>query len=379
MPDPAAPSASPAHVRRIGDDSAFLALREDWNRLAALTRADDVFLRHEWFDAAWQWLGHERRLAILGVEQNGELIGICPLVHGVRSRHHLRIRCLEFLKIPDTQGCDILAAPAHRERVIDAVFEHLARRETAWDLLDLRTIPEDSPTLAAARAAARRHGLAWQAHPHERNPGIDLQGTWQDFYGRRSRRLKKGNNHVANRLRRSGAKLEIIQLKDCREIGNALEDAIAVSAASWKTTTGLTLDQAAPGAFIRRLTEHACREGWLSLWLLKLDGKVAAMEYQLHYEGIVSALRADFDKAFDELSPGTYLNWKILEALFDSDAKYYAMGPGQNDYKLRWAEEFPELYRFAAYNRSLRGWLLSLVDLRLKPFLAKRSARVETP
>lgn len=374
----AAVSPCVADIVVIEEAAAFEDLKQDWNRLALLTRPDSVFLRHEWFDAAWQWLRREHALSVLRVEREGEVIGLCPLVRTRKVRHRLGLRCLEFMTIPDTQECDILALPSCHGAVVAAMFRHLAQRGD-WDLLDLRTLPADSPTLAAAEATAMEEGLAWQRHAHECNPGIRLEGPWQEYYGRRSRRLKKGNNHVANRLRRSGTSVEIVHLADCRGMEDAFEALVSVSAASWKRETGLTLDQPGPGAFIRRLTEHACREGWASLWLLRLDGKVAATEYQLQYHGIVSALRADFDSSFDEFSPGTYLNWKILEALFEGGRHYYAMGPGQNDYKLRWAEEYPQLHRFVAYNRTLRGRLLSGIDLYLKPLLHRDAGEGERP
>ena len=41
-------------VVRITDAAAFAALKIEWNRIAALSGVPSVFLRHEWFDAAWQ-------------------------------------------------------------------------------------------------------------------------------------------------------------------------------------------------------------------------------------------------------------------------------------------------------------------------------------
>ena len=140
-----------------------------------------------------------------------------------------------------------------------------------------------------------------------------------------------------------------------------------LSSKSWKNSTGLTLDNPGPSAFISRLTGHAHKQGWLSVWLLKFDDTPVAMEYQLVYDGVISALRSDYDPAYEKLSPGTYLNWKMLEQLFNEDYGYYSMGPGGNTYKFRWAEEFPDQYRMTLYNRTWRGRLLGLLELKLRP------------
>jgi CelD/BcsL family acetyltransferase involved in cellulose biosynthesis len=82
---------------------------------------------------------------------------------------------------------------------------------------------------------------------------------------------------------------------------------------------------------------------------------------------VISALRSDYDPAYENLSPGTYMNWKMLEQLFNEDYRYYSMGPGGNTYKFRWAEELPDQYRMTLYNRTWRGRLLDLLELKSRP------------
>ena len=85
----------------------------------------------------------------------------------------------------------------------------------------------------------------------------------------------------------------------------------------------------------------------------------------------VHALRADFDEACAQLSPGTYLNWKILETLFGAGLSRYYMGPGENAYKLRWSITGDPLITAHSYSPSLRGRTLSIWDLDLKPRLRR--------
>jgi CelD/BcsL family acetyltransferase involved in cellulose biosynthesis len=115
------------------------------------------------------------------------------------------------------------------------------------------------------------------------------------------------------------------------------------------------------------LTQHAQQRQWLSLWILELDSIPVAMEYQLIYGGHVYALRADFRSAYHDLSPGTYLNWKLLERLFATDLTAYHMGIGENPYKLRWTEEFHEHWRLLIFGKTMRGRLLRAAKTHLKP------------
>jgi len=362
----------PLDVSCIDNESGFQALAKDWNHLAELTLSDSVFLRHEWFDAAWKWLKQDSKMAILCVRRHQSLLGICPLILRNTKDSGIRIRSLEFMSVPDTQYCDILADPCERSEVISALTQYLCSSHMKWDRLLLSKLGADSDIASIFPKYVKQSTLAVRVQDDGTNPGIPLDCTWEEFYSRRSRRLKKGNNHASNRLHKSGRLVELTHVdassKCWENVSQILDIAIGISSRSWKNKTGLTLENPGPSAFIRRLTEHAHRFGWLSLWLLEFDGVPVAIEYQLVYDGIVTALRADYDPAFEELSPGTYLNWKMLEQLFGKSYQYYSMGPGENAYKLRWAEEYPKQYRITLYNKTVRGRMLGAVNLKLHPF-----------
>jgi CelD/BcsL family acetyltransferase involved in cellulose biosynthesis len=144
----------------------------------------------------------------------------------------------------------------------------------------------------------------------------------------------------------------------------------------------VSLDHPGPRAFIERLTAHAADAGWLSLWLIELDGRPAAMEYQILYAGRVHALRGDFDPEFDSLSPGTYLHHHQLRALFEEPGMdTYLMGQGANPYKLRWSSEGLTLQGLRAWSPTPSGRLLRAWERRIRPMArgALERLRPRTP
>ena len=365
----------------IDKEDVFRDLISDWNRLAVASGQSSIFLRHEWFDASWEWLKSECVLRIVCIRKNDAVIGICPLIRYRRRINGMKVRVIEFLSIPDTQLCDLLVAASDHQLVVDALVEHLLAVKHEWDMINLQKLPSGSLTPDALSVAMRKHMLQTKVRVAASNPGLSLIDEWQVFYARRSRRLKKGNNLVANRLKRTYKKIDLDWIRgvdvDPRSVDNAMQIAITLSSRSWKKETGLTLENAGPGAFVRTLTRHAQKQGWLSLWILYLDGIPVAMEYQLAYNGHVHALRADFDMTYEESSPGTYLNWKILEALFNEDLMYYHMGPGDNPYKIRWAEDHAPLYQLIVFGTTVRGRILGLLEGRLRP-IARRIIKKST-
>jgi CelD/BcsL family acetyltransferase involved in cellulose biosynthesis len=362
-------------VRWITDEAEFLTLREPWNRLVPAARGRDLFLRHEWFDAAWQWRKNERcTLRIALVSRGAQLIGICPLVLQATQHGGLPARRLEFLSVPDTQFCDLVCDRAEAAAVGAAMLSALRDRAREWDVLDLRYLTEDAAAAVLAQHGAGRAGVECERTPWDVNSYIDLTESWEAFYGRRSRSLKKANNLAANRLRKAG-NLELQWMRgECarpERSDSLLEELVAVSAKSWKVGTGLTLDNPRPSAFIRHLTRHAMEQGWLSMWCLRLDGKAAAMEYQLISSGEVFALRADFDQTLEAISPGSYLSVQLLQQLFASGLRRYWLGPGPNPYKARWTEQSETLYRVSAFSRTARGRLYRLNEQIVRPAARK--------
>ena len=364
-------------VERIDDETRFQALRDDWNTLATQASRDSVFLRHEWFDAAWEWCRADSAMEILCVWRGVELVGICPFVSRRKRRRGLTIKVIEFLGVPDNQLCDVLAASSDIGQVIEAAIAYV---RDDCDMLVLESIPAESPTCQILDSYLTRHDVCGIQMPKQANPCINLTSGWKNFYASRSRRLKKANNWVANRLERAGKKITLKWFRAGHfpraEIDQALEEAIRLSACSWKRDTGFTLDRAGPHAFFRRLAHHSLNQGWLSLWMLSLDDKPVAAELQMIYEGNVHALRSDFDCAYNDLSVGSYLNWKQLEQLFDSHLNRYWMGPGDNPYKNHWAEDAVELHSYAFYGSSWRSRWLILCDLWLRPVVLKFAGKL---
>lgn len=362
---------APPHlkVKCVRNEARFMALQDSWNTLAKKTNSDNVFLRHEWFVAAWEWAKDDAQLSIMCVWRQNSIIGICPLVRRAQRVCGLKLWRLEFLTVPDTQYCDFLGASADTRDILEAVSGALQQTQHFWDSCALSHLEQHS-LAGQLPYALQRKALKFALSDFGGNPFVNLAGDWESFYAQRSRRLKKSNNLIANRLKRLG-KIEVLWIKEVEAQGleSLIQTLVSISALSWKTQTGLSLNHPKPQRFIRTLSRLANDNNWLSVWVLNLDGKAIAMEYQLRYQNHVHALRADFDEQYSQQSPGAYLNWKIMENLFNSGIKSYFMGPGKNPYKLRWSEQIRLLRRLEIYSNSWRGRVLHILQTYVRPML----------
>ena len=226
----------------------------------------------------------------------------------------------------------------------------------------------DSRDCAGPRTGRKRHRSA--THEVTGNLFVPLDSTWESYYATRGRRLKKAVNLVANRLARTG-KIAIdwraAGAGDSIDVDGIVAQITEVSARSWKRATGNSLDNPGPQAFIRRLSRHGLARGWLSVWTLRVDERLLAMEYQVAADGNVYALRSDFDASCEQTSPGSHLSRHLLQQLFGRGFERYLMGPGGNDYKYKWATDSEPVYEMDGYGRSVRGRARALWELALKP------------
>jgi CelD/BcsL family acetyltransferase involved in cellulose biosynthesis len=356
-------------VRTISRQEDLAALHSAWDKLRSRAQFSP-FLSHEWFDAAWQWRPDHAHLHVLCCLRGNELVGALPLTRNFSSTAGVAGRTLESLTVPDTQVYDVVAAEVDRSAVALAIAEELMRQQRQWDAIVLHHLPAGAIALTDLQRALQSHGLRCDIKPGPANPLIALDSSWDTYYASRSRRLKKAMNLAINRLSKAG-RVECQWLEpgqgDLAEAERRIDQAIAISARSWKKRTGNSLDHAGPQAFIRRLSQHAHRMGWLSIWTLMLNEQPIAMEYQLIDGGSVFALRSDFDAEYDSLSPGSYLGRHMLANLFGRGLRRYLMGPGENLYKYRWANDAEPVAAMTIYGRSLRGHWLAARDLALKP------------
>lgn len=359
-------------VVEISDYSRFVALKDDWNAILSGRSRPSVFLRHEWFDAAWQWCGQSSNISLLCCYRDTELVAVAPMTLTKVKKTLRTYSEMSIIHVPDTQECDFVVADADAASAVDAILDYLSVRNH-WDIVVLPKLQVDSNLFSLAASACESVGVNSLTVASGENHEVCLGGEWSDYYSTRSRRLKKGNNSCHNKISRN---FEAVNIDLANKSNTARTDEVflalkRISSISWKAKTGLTLDNVGPGAFIDRITEHARRNGWLSIWALKFDGDVVAVEYQLIYEGVVLALRADYDPSFASFSPGTYLNWRILENLFSTDNTLYRMGAGSNTYKLRWSNIQTELKDIRFYNSTLMGRSLWIAEARIWPALRR--------
>ncbi len=353
-------------IRRIESTDDFAALAPLWAEVAAASGQSSPFLSHDWFSCCWHAVGPERRPEVLLIEDTSGPVAIIPMMHWRQRVRGLPIRCLALLECPDTQLLDLLVL-GDPGRAIEVFLDHLATRSDL-DTVLLQKLPAASATAKALEEALPGR-LSWRRNAPFSSPYLEITGTWEAFFRSKTQRFRKTCRNIENRIQRAGE----VTVQEHRVVdpdGPILAEVMEVSRQSWKAPKGVAMAtmQGMP-RFFRDLTRQASANGWLHLWILRLDGRAVATEYQIGSSGRIYALRADFDPALTDLSPGAYLNARIIQSLFERpDVHEYDMGPGTNEYKMRWASGIRESLNLEIYAPTIYGRMLHTIETRIVPF-----------
>ena len=345
-------------VEKIEDPARFEALRVEWNELLASSASDCLFLTWEWLHTWWKHLREDRRLRIVTVRRDRELIAIAPLA--LRSRRWRRLLPFPALEFLGTGGVgsdylDVLIGRGQERHALPALAGSLADDKLMLELARVRRTSAHAGELAAE--IARR---GWVS-THVRTdvcPFIDLSGhDWQSYLA------SLGRSHRYNLRRRLRnlekhweIRFERVRSEEQRAV--ALRALVTLHGRRWR-------ERGSPGAFHtpgliafhEELSRLALEQGWLRLYVLHLNGKPAAALYGFLYNGVFYFYQSGFDPELREHSIGLITMGLAIKSAIEEGAKTYDFLRGDESYKSLWTRAERELVRLELYPPGERGAL----------------------
>ena len=336
-------------IQELHSQDDFLAVESEWDDLLARSAARSFFLSHSWFRCCWPCAAAPVRPLVLLVRRNGDLVGAASFTVQTARWRRMPVRLVSLMQNQDTPFTDVIASRSCEEEVIAALLVHLGAKHS-WHLLSFAKIRSGSTT-----AQVLEEQLSGRMHLRSltcRSPLLSLEGGWESFWAGHSQRFKKTVRNVANRVRHLGEVTveDVAQSADAEECFELFR---RVAARSWKRDLDISVERSADVAhFFQVLTRELHARRRLRLWVLRLDGLPIATEYHVQDRDNVCALRADFDDRYREASVGTHLQCAIIRSYFDAGVARYDMGPGDGEYKRRWANASADCETFSIFRRS---------------------------
>ena len=339
-------------VEFVQDPFRFSALRSEWRSLLQDSASNNPFLTWEWLYAWWSHFGTADSLRLILVRADGELIAIAPL-RLIATPLYWFSR-LEFLGTGEAGSdyLDLIVRRGNETEALAALADFLTAHKLA---LRLHHLPPDS---LAAQLSARLADAGWVSSSADDGtcPIVDLAGqTFDSFLS------SLGSSHRANVRRRLRAlerdfdvRFERITQHDDRMA--ALEALAAFHARRYTDRGGSTAFRStAARAFHEEATRRALDHGWLRMYVLRVDGAVAAVLYGFSLDGRFYFYQHGYDDQYAAHSIGLALMALTIRTAIDEGASEFDMLWGTEAYKALWARSTRVLQRVDLFPVHLGG------------------------
>jgi len=321
-------------VELTDDPTDFVA--RDWNSLVEADPTGTFFHTPAYLKLWWEEFGSGRLLLAFAVDQGRTVAASAfEIVEGT-------LTFLGGFDVTDYMGP--VGVPGSEESAAKELLAALLS-EVEWERADLRSLPAESPWLAALEAAAECQALRVERGADGAAPMIALPPSYQGYLASLPSKLR-------HEIRRKERRLT-------EEAGGYRIRLSAPETMSGDLDRFLELHRSSPGPkgrfmhagmeiFFRRLAEAFLAPHVFHLAFIEVSGKQAAGAIGFAFKDTFSLYNSAFDREFVHLSPGMVLVADLIRRAIESGQHTFDLLKGDLAYKRR----------FGAWPRAIQKLLL---------------------
>jgi CelD/BcsL family acetyltransferase involved in cellulose biosynthesis len=333
-------------LRKIPEDSS---LQRRWNDLVLQMELPRVFYTCEWALAVQSaYEASLKPLLFLGYDGD-DLVGVACLAADPTEQN------ITFLNATTADYCEFLSHPQRRTEFVDKVFAEL--RQLGAGNLVLASLPADSATPTAIRAAAKKYGFHLYIRPSSLCPQLELGSEGQRQELKTTVMRKRQLRRCLKAMEREGP-VTCVYLKSWEQIQAVLPDFVNIQVARFRAKNGVSFLSAPERRFFMEdLARRFADTGTVTLTTLKIGERRVAWSYGFQFHGVWSLYQTTFDTRDEENSPGYCLLAKILiEACEMNTFSRVDMGLGAEAYKEWFANATRQTLYATLATSPLRHW-----------------------
>ena len=270
----------------------FEAIEDEWERILPSCATNTVFVTPWWQRTWWRHFGQGAEPLIMSVRTGSSLLGIAPLMH--------RDGVISFLG--NTDLCDygdFLATKGGEAAFYGALFDYLPALD--WHTIDLRSVPQDSPTLHYVPVLAQEKGFTVEVRREDLTPVASLPSTWDDYLAG----LSKKDRHELRRKLRRVEEAGVVTQTLCQTpdtLPNCMKDFFRLHKAS-RPDKAEFMTPARESFFVDAALELGARDQF-RLGFLELDGTRVAACIGFDYLDSYLLYNSGYDPGYSRLSVG---------------------------------------------------------------------------
>ena len=317
-------------------------LRPAWDRLLDLYPPATTFSSWEWLTCWWRSFGkHDALFVLAAFDSQNQMVGLAPLAISRQAFAAFpSVRVLRFMGDGtfDSDNLDMLVRTGSEASFVQALFNYLEAHRSEWDVCELNTLPPDSSVsqFLTDGCAARK----WTSFEHFiESAAIYLSGTWEEYLNTLSTEDRKNIGRYTRRLN-NRYDVRISRCTRAEEIFPGLDALFRLHQRRWEQIGHRgSFSSLERREFYRDLSLCLLNRGWLELWLLELDGAIAAVQFAFRFRDHIFQLQEGYDSERCSDRPGLVLRAHVLKQFISEGVRVYDFLAGDGGYKKRWGAQ----------------------------------------
>jgi CelD/BcsL family acetyltransferase involved in cellulose biosynthesis len=313
------------------------ALRPHWDELLTQYPAATTFCTWEWLTCWWQSFAGSRQLLVLALFDSASLVGLAPLSISKERVGWLSLRVLRLMGdgSGDSDNLDLPVRPGYETIFAETLLQYLNQLSPRWDIGLFDTFPVNS--LLAGALSELLGSSPWTLFEYSsKSSAIFLPESWE-VYNRTISAEERKNLIRYHRRLQARYSTRIYRCTRPLEVDVALEALFRLHQGRWRSEEQLgSFGSSERRDFYIRLSQCLLARRWLELWVLELNGEIAAVQFAFRYRERVFQLQEGYDHTRRSDRPGYVLRGEVLKQLISEQVRYYDFLGGEDSYKLRW-------------------------------------------
>ena len=326
-------------IRVITEPREFESLSGIWDSLLQRDDHDNsIFLTYEWISTWWKHFGEGKKLNILVLENERQIIGIVPLMKVEYQIGPFKLHTLEGIGAISNNYI-ALTSPENEQAMV-AAFLSYVHEKLGRLVVKLDFVPRESSFLSEIRKQTPLfcNRLVFQERVAALAPHIFLHGTWEEQF----RSLSHNRRSVIKRALLAMEKdSRVVEFQECppHNINDTLTKFFDLHKMRWKSTGYRELfADLRVKEFYRDISSCFADKGWLHISQLTVDGELASSVFSFVYNRRFYAVTIARDLKYSKYSTGHVHIMHILKAAIAKNLREFDFFRGLEPYKFYWTK-----------------------------------------